>query len=712
MKLKDVLGDRVQSYIDKLSGRAREDLERLISDIEVEDSTEGYIFSLAGIEKLVENPAIADDRLDNLIYEAMIYAGYSLDPESIKQFRLYVAPLIKQALREGIARERDIEARIDIVSKSRKRIVFRSGNNLVFIDRDRAGYRIRIWHRNGDLDLIYEGELPNDAIDTMDAAVGRELREYILFCLNNWDYLVERDIAEILFNAKIKVIPERVSDRERLAESIASTLASERVIKTFYISQENSNVELGIYCYDRGRGIYYECKGELEKEAEALASVEMLKQKSTRWVVNEAIDKVRRRSYTIYSPAKHKLVFRGRVFDWDMFRETGDFESAIRDPSPDLVVEHYIPWKLNIELWREARKGLERYIPPRTVEDLIEVFKAIAPKSYSAFLAWVRNGDEGEASAAYKVALLLEVIGYTLYPHDYPFNKAILLVGSGSNGKTTYLRLISEILGPRNYASVNLRDLDTKNNRFAASDLYGKLANISAEPVTGTIDMNLFKQLTGEDPIRFERKFKDAFTGFNYAKMIFAANKLPRITEDTYAFWRRWIVIEFPNTFPPDKSFFNKTFTEREIEATILCSLHAFRLVLERNGFTEKGAKDAKEEWMKRSSPAYAAIKKMIDDGVIELSRSGWVVKDDLYRLYKAYIENRHVDEDEAEIVSKRAFTEELERLFNVRSWKKKYAGKTYNAYLGVKIKDRDKARELIGELQTPNYENETLSPS
>lgn len=47
-----------------------------------------------------------------------------------------------------------------------------------------------------------------------------------------------------------------------------------------------------------------------------------------------------------------------------------------------------------------------------------------------------------------------------------------------------------------------------------------------------------------------EGKFKSGFTVYSYAKMIFAANELPEITMDTYAFWRRRIVVEFLNTFP------------------------------------------------------------------------------------------------------------------------------------------------------------------
>ncbi|MEM4561904.1 MAG: hypothetical protein QW123_03410 [Desulfurococcaceae archaeon] len=69
--------------------------------------------------------------------------------------------------------------------------------------------------------------------------------------------------------------------------------------------------------------------------------------------------------------------------------------------------------------------------------------------------------------------------------------------------------------------------------------------------------------------------------------------------------------------------FFEKTFTPDEIEVIILLALHAFRLVLERGGFTEAGVEDVREEWLSRSNPVYRVVKLMIDDGLIELAPDG-----------------------------------------------------------------------------------------
>ena len=249
---------------------------------------------------------------------------------------------------------------------------------------------------------------------------------------------------------------------------------------------------------------------------------------------------------------------------------------------------------------------------------------------------------------------------------------------------------------------MNLRNLDPRVNRFAASELVDKLANIAGEPAKGLFDPTLFKQITGEDTVMVERKYKDPYVTTIYAKMIFTANELPKVTEDTNAFWRRWIVLEFPNRFQDDPDFFEKTFTEDEIEGIIIAALYAFRLVMLRKGFTEQGTKDPREEWLARSEPIYRIIKAMSDDGLIEFDPNGYVVKKDLYNLYTKYINELRDGDENAESVPNNVFTQKLEQLFGVRSKQKRVAGKNLRVYVGIRIRNRAAVESLIGSLETP----------
>ncbi|MEM4959043.1 MAG: phage/plasmid primase, P4 family [Nanopusillaceae archaeon] len=498
-----------------------------------------------------------------------------------------------------------------------------------------------------------------------------------------------------------QAVPSLPKEWEVLVYSLTKKLLSQLIIKSFYVVDANRTVTLGVYCYENG--VYVECEDRLKSEVQRIASVSrLLDIRLVPTLAGVVVKNIEIRTLTPYTPARKCLLFKTKVFCWGLFLETKDVEKSLVEPDPELVVTHRIPWELKPDVFKKARGGLLKYIPPKDSGDIVELFRALAPKSFKAFMDWVKKPEEDEKEAYPRIVLLLEIIGYTLYPHEYPFHKAVLLVGEGSNGKTTYLRLIEAILSKANVSSVNLSDLDPRINRFAAADLYNKLANISSEPVKRSFDPTLFKMLTGEDLVRLERKFRDSFYTHNYAKMIFSANELPEITEDTYAFWRRWIVIEFPNRFPPNPEFFEKTFTPDEIEVIILLAIHAFRLVLERGGFTEAGVEDVREEWLSRSNPVYRVVKLMIDDGLIELAPDGFVVKKDLYALYQAYARKLEDEGFDIDVLAQKDFTTHLTRYFQVRTRDRRVGGRTKHCYVGVRIKDYEKALELVPDLETP----------
>jgi putative DNA primase/helicase len=138
--------------------------------------------------------------------------------------------------------------------------------------------------------------------------------------------------------------------------------------------------------------------------------------------------------------------------------------------------------------------------------------------------------------------LLYEVIGHLMVPENR--QRAFMFLGPGGNGKSTVLRLVKEFLGHANVSSVSLHALE--DNRFAAADLYGKLANVYADldarALTAT---GIFKSITGGDPIRAEHKHRDAFSFIAYARLIFSANEAPPTHDSSQAFFDRWTILPF-----------------------------------------------------------------------------------------------------------------------------------------------------------------------
>jgi putative DNA primase/helicase len=131
--------------------------------------------------------------------------------------------------------------------------------------------------------------------------------------------------------------------------------------------------------------------------------------------------------------------------------------------------------------------------------------------------------------------------------------KEFFAVGETDSAKTTALNLIRLFLGSQNTASVSLQELES--DRFAAADLFGKLANIHADLDSAELKRtSRFKTVTGRDQIRAQRKNGQPFHFVPYAKHFYSANKIPETKDESDAFFNRFDIVEFPFRFVSDPS--------------------------------------------------------------------------------------------------------------------------------------------------------------
>lgn len=143
--------------------------------------------------------------------------------------------------------------------------------------------------------------------------------------------------------------------------------------------------------------------------------------------------------------------------------------------------------------------------------------------------------------------LAWEIFAHLMTP-DTSIQKAILLLGEGGNGKSTYLAGVTAFLGKANISAIPLQKLEA--DRFVVSRLVGKLANICADlPSAALTGTSMFKAITGGDAILAEDKFKASFDLRPFARLLFSANKPPQSPDASQAFYDRWIAIPFTGRF-------------------------------------------------------------------------------------------------------------------------------------------------------------------
>jgi putative DNA primase/helicase len=148
------------------------------------------------------------------------------------------------------------------------------------------------------------------------------------------------------------------------------------------------------------------------------------------------------------------------------------------------------------------------------------------------------------------VILLYELSGYSLLRCNTA-QKFFNLFGGGDNGKTTYSQLLRRIVGEANISSLSIDDM--MGDRFSLATLMGKLVNITGELMPTLRRTDKIKLLTGGDSIHAQEKFKSPFSFIPYTKLVFMGNVVPSTPDSSSAFYRRTLVLKFPNVIPPEK---------------------------------------------------------------------------------------------------------------------------------------------------------------
>jgi putative DNA primase/helicase len=292
--------------------------------------------------------------------------------------------------------------------------------------------------------------------------------------------------------------------------------------------------------------------------------------------------------------------------------------------------------------------------------------------------------------------LLLDVAAYCLHRAN-PFQKAFFLVGSGANGKSTYINLLTSLLGEGNVCSYSFQELES--SRFKLANLAGKYLNTFADlPYMALKNVSIFKALTGGDVIDAERKYKQRTLRFkNFAKLIFSANKLPRVEDMSDAFIRRVILIEFENVIEKkDQNLLEKLTTEKELSGFLNLLIERLPGVLAR-GFPEANLEEVKKNYMKKSNSLYAFIDECVEQGDPEDEEE----IEKFYLKYQLFCRKRHIIFESFDFFSKHILQELNNAGITSKKTRKTIGTKKLTLLLGVRVKESED--EQLNQIKEEN---------
>jgi P4 family phage/plasmid primase-like protien len=335
------------------------------------------------------------------------------------------------------------------------------------------------------------------------------------------------------------------------ANQDAVTKLTDQVMTEYTFRTMRDNEE--IWYYDIARGLYVRSGDSIIREY-----VEILNPKIKTHAVNEIIQKIRRRTYVDRDQFDNNPdiinIQNGLLDIW-----TGQLE----DHSPDFLSIVQLPLI---------------YDPGRKCPTILR------------FLGQVLHPQD--------VFTSMEFIGYLLYKSSI-YEKAVMLYGTGDNGKGVFIKLIEAFAGQDNCSHVPLQALD--NDKFSSADLFGKVVNTFADLTTQKLlATGNFKTLVSGDTVRAQKKYGQPFSFRNYSKLIFSSNRIPDSDDKSYAYFKRWLILSFGRVFQgiaKDTNLIKKLTTSDELSGLLNLALIALRQLRKDGGFKDISVEKVRKEY-------------------------------------------------------------------------------------------------------------------
>lgn len=231
--------------------------------------------------------------------------------------------------------------------------------------------------------------------------------------------------------------------------------------------------------------------------------------------------------------------------------------------------------------------------------------------------------------------VLMEFVGYILSGDRCFIHKALILLGSGRNGKSTFNQVVGELLGHGNYAAIPMKKLNDPTYLYL---LEGKLANIADENSPDSLlDSDMFKTLVagGEYPVK--KLYAQPYNTVNRAKFIFNCNEMPISKDRTNALHERMAIVPFDAHFDKgtaDKKIFEKLIGE--LPGIFNLAVEGFKRCYTQMDFTESARMDDMIDTFVEGQDDFG---RWFNDNIMLTENSKDIVyQDDLYKNYWNYM--------------------------------------------------------------------------
>jgi putative DNA primase/helicase len=281
--------------------------------------------------------------------------------------------------------------------------------------------------------------------------------------------------------------------------------------------------------------------------------------------------------------------------------------------------------------------------------------------------------------------VLLEFAGYTFANEDCTRAKALMLLGEGQNGKSTFVETLQELAGNNAFSTISIKGL---GNEQQIANLEGKLFNFTEETSNrGITDSALFKNLISGGNYMIKKVYKQPYPVANRAKLILAMNEMPKLGDTTHGMLRRMLVVPFDARFEGNKENLEiKKELFQELPGILNRVIEGYyRLKRQKHFTTSPIIRGEVESYQRENDNVYNFVKELLDI-CPEYGQEDFTYLSELYSRYREFCEDN--GDDRRDVLPRVSFSKRLFSLLPDKKGRQTQKGKGRNrALLGVKLK-------------------------
>lgn len=214
-----------------------------------------------------------------------------------------------------------------------------------------------------------------------------------------------------------------------------------------------------------------------------------------------------------------------------------------------------------------------------------------------------------------------------------------ILIGSGSNGKSTYIDMLRAMVGQRNASFLDIHDLSAQ---FLKGQLAGKLANFGDDIPKSFTDgriWSVIKKISAGNTIFADVKGAEGFSFRPYCTLVFSANEMPRMEDSSFGTMRRLAPIPFEAVFSREDPDFDphileKVMSRESMEWCLAQAVAGLARVTMNNGLTPNPRVDAMRASIKADNDT--VLQWIEDEGLTPDAFEGLAVAD-AYAQYEEW---------------------------------------------------------------------------